>query len=230
MSDEKQLEIAAGVAASSSAAREEFTPSESWRASFEKQANGRTMEKLNRIARARLGAYVGGVHNVQECDVDDIVIAALGDTWSGVLAWDPTTKTLFAHLKDAIKYRVRNGAKLARKRRKHDELNEDERAETFSAQIAAGAIVPTVETTDQRQELLSQVADEVIERLSPHALHDPDVLSLLAALAKRVVERNDLLEETGLNLADLNRAWRRLGRMVRELPAHLRDQALGALS
>lgn len=230
MSDEKQLEIAAEVAASASPAHEEFTPSESWRASFEKQSNGRTLEKLNRIARARLGAYMGGKQNVQDSDVDDIVISALGDTWSGKLTWDPSAKTLFAHMKDAIKYRVRNGAKLARKRRKHDELEEDERGETFSGQIAAGAIVPTIETTDQRQELLSEVADDVIERLSAHALSDPDVLSLLAALAKRLVERGDLLEETGMNLHELNKAWRRLGRMVRELPANLRDQALAALS
>jgi hypothetical protein len=230
MSDEKQLEIAAEVAASASATREEFTPSESWRASFEKQANGRTLEKLNRIARARLGAYTGGKQNVQECDVDDIVISALGDTWSGVLKWDPSAKTLFAHMKDAIKYRVRNGAKLTRKRRKHDELDEDERGETFSGQIAAGAIVPTVDTPDQRQDLLSHTADEVIEQLSTYALDDPDVLSLLASLAKRVVERADVLEETGMTLHELNKAWRRLGRMVRELPANLRDQALAALS
>lgn len=228
MPDEKKLEIAAEVAAS--AQPEEFAPSEVWRASFEKQANGRTLEKLNRIARARLGAYSGGKPNVQDCDVDDIVIGALGDTWTGVLAWDPSAKTLFAHLKDAIKYRVRNGAKLTRKRRKHDELDEDERGETFSGQIAAGAIVPTVETTDQRQEQLSEVADEVIERLSSHALNDPDVLSLLAALAKRIVDRNDVLEETGMNVPELNNAWRRLGRIVRELPAQLRDQALAVLS
>jgi hypothetical protein len=230
MSEEKQLEITAEVAASSTPARDEFTPSESWRASFEKQANGRTLEKLNRIALARLAAYSGGKQNVQDSDVDDVVISALGDTWTGVLAWDPSAKTLFAHLKDAIKYRVRNGAKLTRKRRKHDELDEDERGETFSGHIAAGAVVPTVETSDQRQELLADVADEVIERLSAQALNDPDVLSLLAALAKRVVDRNDVLEETGMNLHELNKAWRRLGRMVRELPANLRDRALAALS
>jgi hypothetical protein len=227
MSDEKQLEIAAEI---SSSQREEFTPSESWRASFEKQANGRTLERLNRIARVRLGAFVGGPANVQESDVDDIVIAALGYTWSGVLAWDPAAKTLFAHLKDAIKYRVRNGAKLVRKRRKHDELDEDERGQTFSAQIAAGAIVPTVETTDQRHELISAVADDVIDQLRPYATDDPDVTSLLDALAKRIVDRNDLLEDTGLRLPELNNAWRRLGRMVRELPANLRDHALATLA
>ena len=94
----------------------------------------------------------------------------------------------------------------------------------------ANSNVPTVDTTETRQELLSDVSDEVIERLSTYALDDPDVLSLLAALAKRVVERNALLEETGMSLHELNKAWRRLGRMVRELPAHLRDQALAALS
>lgn len=212
------------------AANDDFTPSEEWRASFEKQANGRTLEKLNRIARARLGAYCGGKPNVQDCDVDDIVVAALGDTWSGVLAWDPSAKTLFAHLKDAIKYRVRNGAKLTRKRRQHDELDEDECGETFSAQIAAGAIVPTVETSDRRSELLCDLADDVITQLKPHATRDIDATALLDALTKRVVDREDLLEETGMTLTELNNAWRRVGRLVRELPAQLRDHALAALA
>ncbi len=226
--DEQELEIGAEVAAPTH--RDDYTPNESWRASFEKQANARTLEKLNRIARARLGAYSGGRSNVLDDDVDDVVIAALGDTWSGVLAWDPTAKTLFAHLKDAIKYRVRNDAKLARRRRKHDEIDEDERGETFAGQIAAGAVVPTVDTSDVRNELLSEVVDGVIFRLRPFASDDPDVSALLDALAKRMVDRNDVLEVTGMNAPELNNSWRRLGRMVRELPAQLRDQALAALS
>ena len=106
-----------------------YVPSEQWRADFQKQATKAMLDKLNRIARARLGVYAGGKQNVQECDVDDVVISALGDTWTGTLAWDPDAKPLYAHLKDAIKYRVRNEAKLARKRRKHDEFEEDERGE-----------------------------------------------------------------------------------------------------
>src|SRR5688572_29067850 len=176
----------------------EFTPSESWRASFEKQATRGILEKLHRIARARLGAYVGGVHNVSDADVEDVVIAALGDTWSGTLAWDPTAKPLYAHLKDAIKYRVRNGAKLARKTRKHDPIEEDERGETLTSSIAAGAIAPVVETRDRRDEHLGKAADHTIEALRPLAARDAEVTSLLDALAKRVTERDDLLEETGM--------------------------------
>ena len=208
----------------------DFQPSESWRASFEKQATRGILDKLHRIARARLGAYCGGKQNVQDADVEDIVIAALGDTWTGTLSWDPTLKPLYAHLKDAIKFRVRNGAKLTRKRRKHDELDEDERGETFAAQIAAGAIVPTVESRDRRDEVLCSVADETIEALRPLAERDVEVTSLIDALARRVVDRDDLLEETGMTLHEYNNAWRRLGRLVRELSAHLRDQALAALA
>lgn len=210
--------------------RDEFTPTESWRASFEKQANQKTLERLHRIARARLGAYSGGRQNVQDCDVDDIVIAALGDTWSGILKWDPTAKPLFAHMKDAIKFRVRNDAKLARRRRKHDELDEDERGETFAGQIAAGAIVPTVETSDHREEHLGSIADGVIEELRPLATRDAEVTSLLDALSKRVLDRDDLLEETGMTIPEYNNAWRRLGRLVRELPAQLHHDALAALA
>jgi len=188
------------------------------------------LDKLNRIARARLGVYCGGKHRVQDCDVDDIVIAALGDTWAGTLSWDPDQKTLFAHLKDAVKYRVRNEAKLARKRRKHNEFEEDDRGESLAGQIAAGAIAPTITTCDAREDLLGAAADDVIAALRPHAAGDAEVTAILDALAKRLVDRDDIIEETGMNIPEFNNAWRRLGRIVRELPAQLRDHALAALA
>jgi hypothetical protein len=56
------------------------------------------------------------------------------------------------------------------------------------------------------------------------------VTALLDALGKRTVDRDDLLEETGMTIPDYNNAWRRIGRLVRQLPAELRDQALAALA
>lgn len=207
-----------------------YAPSEDWRKAFEKQATRAMLDKLNRIARARLGVYCGGKHRVQDTDVDDIVIAALGDTWGGTLRWDPDQKPLFAHLKDAVKYRVRNEAKLARKRRKHDELEEDDRGESLAGQIAPGAIAPTIVTRDARDKALGHAVDDVIAALRPLAARDAEVLAVLDALAQRLVDRDDITEETGMTIPEYNNAWRRLGRLVGELPAHLRDQALVALA
>jgi hypothetical protein len=207
-----------------------YAPSEDWRRAFEKQATRAMLDKLNRIARARLGVYCGGKHRAQDTDVDDIVIAALGDTWSGTLAWDPAQKPLFGHLKDAIKYRVRNEAKLARRQRRHDELMEDDRGESLAGQIAAGGIAPIVDTRDARDELLGGAVDEVISALRPLAARDSEVLAMLDALTKRLVDRDDITEETGMTIPEYNNAWRRIGRLVGELPAQLRDQALVALA
>lgn len=207
-----------------------YAPSEDWRKAFEKQATRAMLDKVNRIARARLGVYCGGKHRVQDSDVDDIVIAALGDTWGGTLRWAPEQKTLFAHLKDAVKYRVRNEAKLARKRRKHDEFEEDDRGESLAGQIAPGAIAPTIVTRDARDESIGSAADLVIAALRPIAARDAEVTWILDALSKRLVDRNDVIEETGMTIPEYNNAWRRLGRMVRELPAQLRDHALAALA
>lgn len=207
-----------------------FAPSEDWRAAFETQATRAMLDKMNRIARARLGVYCGGKHRVQDGDVDDIVIAALGDTWSGTLAWDPNQKTLFAHLKDAVRFRVRNEAKLARRRRKHDEFEEDDRGESLAGQIAAGGIAPTVTTREARDEVIGAAADDVLVALRPHAAKDSEVTSIIDALEKRIVDRDDIVEETGMTVPEYNNAWRRLGRIVRELPVQLRDQVLAALA
>ena len=207
----------------------DYAPPEDWRADFEKQATKSMLERLHRVARARLAVYAGGKReNVNDADVEDVVVSALGDTWTGTLTWDRDRHSLYLHLKDAIKHRVRNGARLARKGRKHDEFDEDERGEVLA--VAVGAVAPTMLAIDDRDETFASIVDHAIAALRPLAAGDVEVMALLDALAKRTVDRDDLLDETGMTVVEYNNAWRRIGSVVRQLPARLRDQALAALA
>ena len=203
----------------------EFSPTEEWRAEFQEQATRGNLDKLYRIAKARLGAYAGKGRHVDDADVEDVVSAVLVDTLSGTLTWNPARHDLYAHLKDAIKFRVRNEAKSTRKRKKHDPLEEDERNESLAPQIAAGAIVPTVTTPDERDEQLGRLADSALTDLRALAVRDVDVTKLIEALANRITDRDELIRVTGMNLSKYTNAWRRLGRLVNQLPVQLRDEA-----
>jgi hypothetical protein len=209
----------------------EFAPTEEWRSKLEEETTKHTLDKLHRIARARLGIYAGGKQYVHDSDVDEIVFGALGDICTGVVGWDPDRRTLFLHLRDVIRYRVRDQARLNRRRRRnHEELDEDNCGESLEAQAAAGAILPTVANSDSKLEMLGDFVDETIDALRPLAALDREVTSLLDVLVRRVVDRDDVLEETGMTIVEYNNAWRRLGRLANQLPAQLRDHALAALA
>ena len=208
---------------------EDFKPSEAWRETFESQATKPILERLNRIARARLGIYAGGKHRVHDSAVDEIVIGVLGDTWNGTLAWDPERRSLFLHLRDAIKYRVRDQARLTR-HRAHDGLEEGDGERSLAERAAAGAVLPTATDDDAKVQALGEFVDSTLDALRPLAVRDREVTALLDALARRVVDRHDLLEETGMTVVEYNNAWRRLARLADELPAQLRDDAVAALA
>ncbi|MEO8549389.1 MAG: hypothetical protein ABI678_05435 [Kofleriaceae bacterium] len=169
----------------------EFAPSEEWRSQLEEQATKHTLDKLHRIARARLGIYAGGKQHVHDSDVDEIVFGSLGDVCTGVVAWDPNRRSLFLHLRDVIRYRVRDQARLNRRRRNHDELDEDDCGVSVEAGAAAGAILPTVTDSDAKLETLGDFVDETIAALRPLATLDAEVTFLLDVLVRRVVDRTE---------------------------------------
>jgi len=72
-------------------------------------------KKLKRFAarRARIVARAGVV--VDDYYTSALVQDALGDTASGVLRWDPSTKTLEAHARDVIATRTYHDCRRARR-------------------------------------------------------------------------------------------------------------------
>ena len=85
-----------------------------WRSEFERQVSGEVHERLYRAARARLRMYAGRTKHVNDADVDDVVMAALADTFDGTLSWNPE-KPLERHLLDAIAFRVPDQARYKRR-------------------------------------------------------------------------------------------------------------------
>jgi hypothetical protein len=148
------------------------------------------------------------------------VFGALGDICIGG-GWDPDRRSLFLHLHDVIRYRVRDQARLARRRRNHGELDEDDSGESLESQAAAGAILPTAAASNAKLKTLGDFVVETIAALRPLAVCDHEVTSFLDVLVKRIVDRNDVLEDTGMTNVEYNNAWRRLDPLANQLPVQL---------
>lgn len=206
-----------------------FLPSEEWREAFEEQATKKMLEKLHRAARTRLRTFAGRTGHVNKDDVEDAVMSVLKDTLRGVLPWDPAKKTLEHHALDAIRFRVRDRWEKEQ-RRKHDLLDEDEHDRSVAERAAAGAVVPSSPVASDRERRIQEVHDEVIAWLRPHCLGKPEVLVLLESYLQGITDRDEVLRETGMSEATYHNARRRLGRLVQDMPAKLRDAALDALN
>jgi hypothetical protein len=178
------------------------------RARFDAEATPVLLDKLHRVARARVRVYAGRTHHVSESDAEDIVMSCLADTMDGTLRWDPAKKPLEPHLLDAIRFRVRD---LARKR-----LRELQQVDVRDAEAAAVS-------ADDRARELGRLVTEVVVSLEERIGDDHDVALLLDAMVRhRALERAEILKETRMSKAAYRNARRRLDRILLQLPADLR--------
>src|SRR5690348_5751842 len=73
--------------------RAPFVPSEEWIEAFEAQATEDLYLRIKRYARARARLVAHAGRPIDEQYTNDLVQDAIGDTFDGVLAWDPERVT-----------------------------------------------------------------------------------------------------------------------------------------
>ncbi|CAN5397838.1 hypothetical protein BH11MYX1_BH11MYX1_15890 [soil metagenome] len=194
--------------------------SESWRTEFERQATTELHDRLYRGARARLRMYAGRSKHVNDADVDDIVMAALADTFEGTLSWNPETKPLERHLLNAIAFRVRDQARF-KKRHGEEEYDEEATGEPRTSYMICDA----GDGLDLRL-----IADQIVPELQERAADDPEVLLLLELFGDGLSERADVMTDAQMQSAQYDNAIQRLRRMTRQLPKQTREAAMAALT
>jgi len=90
-----------------------FVPTEEWMDAFQTQTTAELVANAEDFAamRARGVAKVGGI--ADEFYVRELVLDALEDTVTGVVAWDPAKHPLENHVIDVIRFRTRHHRKRA---------------------------------------------------------------------------------------------------------------------
>jgi len=186
------------------------------------------LDKVHRVARARVRVYAGRTHHVTEADADDIVMGVIADTIDGSLHWDPSRKQLEQHLLDSVRFRVRD---LARKRLRelkqlavHDE-------EATGVSVGEGMLSGQAPSRPDRAHHLGRLVTEVVACLQQRIGDDRDVATLFDAMVRhRALERAEILRETRMSKAAYRNARRRLDRILLELPAETRNAAMVAFN
>src|SRR5690606_16600843 len=83
-----------------------FAPNDAWLDEFEKQLTPKLNDKLRNYARPRAFAVAVAGRKVDDYYTRELVQDAIGDTWSGLLRWDPNRCSLELHLMRAIQSRT----------------------------------------------------------------------------------------------------------------------------
>lgn len=194
-------------------------PSPAWRAQFKAQATQDMMDDVYGYVAKRAtwiehqqGRRAPGL-------IREMIQDALGDTFAGIVTWDPSRCSLALHLKSVIRSRL---------------SHELERAEQFAhvgvddaPEVDVSAVMErSAKTTDPK---LDEYVEEFARRLRDLASDDEAVLALLESYLSGVTERAQICRATGMTKAAYHNAHRRLKRLADKLPEHLRAAALDTL-
>ena len=153
--------------------------------------------------------------------IADLVQDAVGDTWAGIVTWDPSRCSLAFHVKTVIRSRLSH--EIERAEAYHHittvELSEEALHDAIETQQA-----PTISTE------LVNYADEFTARLVAAAGDDQEVLTLVELFRNGTTERRDVCRLGKMTATAYHNARRRLLRMVAHLPESLRRAAIDSLS
>ena len=208
------------VGAGNQDAKEDTGPSPVWRAQFLAQATDDMMDdvycyvaKRATWIEHRQGRRTPGL-------IREMIQDALGDTFAGIVTWDPSRCSLALHLKTVIRSRLSH------------ELDRAEQFEHINAADASEAEIHDVldadsKTTDPK---LEEYVEEFEKRLRLLAADDHAVLTLLDAYLAGLTERAPICRATGMTKLTYHNAHRRLKRLADNLPEHLRASALAAIA
>ena len=188
-----------------------FTPSESWIKQYQKQATPKLIAGLNQFARTRALAVadVGG-RKVDDYYARELVLDALGDTWLGVVRWDPDKCSLAYHVVRTIDGRADKHRKHALAHH-HDALG-DETAASEIAECDASELL-----SDDQAPVTRVYTSETVAQVRALAAKDKDVLRLLDAYDAGCETKEEVLAHARMKSRTYHNAYGRLQRIVRQL-------------
>ncbi len=190
-----------------------FTPSEAWIKQYQKQATPKLIAGLNRFARTRALAVGNAGRKVDDYYARELVLDALGDTWLGVVRWEPEKCSLAYHLVRTIDGRSDKHRKQAIAR-PHDALGDD----TPSSRIAE---LDASELTNDDQAPVTRIhASETMVQVRALAAKDKEVLRVLAAYDAGCETKEEVLAHARMKSRTYHNAYGRLRRIVRHLTDH----------
>ncbi len=189
---------------------EPFEPDDAFVAELEKQLTPKLIDSLRNYARSRAFMVACAGRKVDDYYARELVQDAIGDTWTGLLRWDPERWTLEYHLIRAIQGRTSKHCDHAVKN-PHDSLGEN----TEQSQLAEADASELV--ADSQHAVQRVYSHETIEQIRVEAAGDKPVLRVLDAYDAGALTKDDVLAFTKMKARTYHNAHIRLKRIVRKL-------------
>ena len=187
-----------------------------WRATFNAQLTKAVMDDVVAYLAKRANWIENQPGRRAPGLIREMVQDAIGDTFAGVVTWDPRRCSLALHLKSVIRSRL---------------AHELERAEAYNhvstdvlSEEALSDAMAAVAPAASKPELVEYV-DEFAARLRGDAGDDRHVLALIECYCDGLTERRDVCRAMRMTARAYHNAHRRLKRLVENLPEHLRRAA-----
>lgn len=187
-----------------------FTPTEGWIKQYTKQATAKLIAGLAQFARTRALAVADAGRKVDDYYARELVLDALGDTWLGVVRWEPDKCSLAHHLVRTIEGRADKHRKHALAHH-HDALG-DETAASQIAECDASELL-----SDDQAPVTRVYTSETVTQVRALAAKDKDVLRLLDAYGAGCETKDEVLAHARMRSRTYHNAYGRLRRIVRQL-------------
>lgn len=193
-----------------------FCPDERWLDAYEAQATAPMLRRCLPVATrcAQWIAQCGGMGG--ELRARELVQDALADTRMGMLAWDPESKPLEAHIIDAIRWRARDESR----QRQRTVWLDEARAPELTDDSAWDR-----EEAEAESERGARLLAELRERLTRHGDHE--ALEILHAYDEGAQTKADILSIANLSSMTYERVRARLcwhARQVKRASEALREE------
>ena len=192
------------------AAAQPYEPSDSWLDAFNTQLTPKLIDSLRNFARMRVLAVAYAGRKVDDYYPRELVQDAIGDTYAGVLRWDPARASLEFHLVRAIQNRAFDDRKRAADN-PHDSLGDDTAAARLAEREASSAI-------DDAQLAVKRVyAQQTVAQIREAAARDKPVLRIVDAYNAGATTKEEVLAFTKMKPRTYHNAHVRMTRIVRNL-------------
>ncbi len=191
---------------------------------FEEQATPELMQQLQRYAQARARMVRRAGRPVSETYARELVDDVYADTRIGDLPWDPQCG-LLDHLKRGIKKRT--WLEIRHARRVSLVSLEAANDETLSPQIARA--LTRAPRSERNPTLLHAMAATVCQQLRSLVSRDIGAAAVVRCWADGFLEKDEVIERTGLTDAAYRCARERVRAACRVLPPEMRESAQDVL-
>ncbi len=209
------------IATSKKRLRQPWTPPPEWRAVFRSQATKDTIDDV--VAYA--GSYARSLANINgrrhPGTVEEVVHDAAGDTFRGIVKWDPARCSLAMHLKSVVRSRL--GHELERA----DDIKHYAVENVSDRRMTDAIAIDVAPSTSGR---VNRFAEEFTGQLRALAADDEAVLQLIDCYREGITERRKVCRATGMTIGTFHNADRRLKRLAKKLPEGLCAAALAAMT